>query len=231
MKISYDYGHLEGGQDTSANGIVYEYAEIRKYGPVVVNELMRQGHTLIDCTPPNNMTLNESLAYRVNKANASGSELHLCFHVNAFNGQGHGAECEVASDNGQKYGESILKEICKLGFSNRGVKRPSLYITKNTNMVAVLIEPFFCDNASDVALYNPNTLGKAIAQGVINIIGGNAPQINIERIDNMSILEFQKFFNTFNIPGYAKLVEDGIDGRMTQGARAKLKSIFQYILA
>jgi len=87
MKISYDYGHSEGGQDSSANGIVYEYAEIRKYGAVVVNELLRQGHELINCTPANGpQTLMESLDYRVSKANASGSQLHLCFHANAFNG-------------------------------------------------------------------------------------------------------------------------------------------------
>ena len=177
MIISYDYGHMEQGQDGSASGIVYEYAEVRKYGAVVVNELMRQGHELINCTPSNGpMTLGDSLYYRVNKANTSGSQLHLCFHINAFNGQAHGAEVEVASDNSANYGQSILNEIVKLGFTNRGVNRPNLYVTKNTNMPCVLIEPFFCDNQADVNLYNCNTLGLAIAKGVVNIIGGNAPQ-------------------------------------------------------
>jgi len=170
MKISYDFGHGTG-QDRGAEGIVNEENEIRKYGPIAVNELMRQGHTLINCTPTNaSMGLNESLAYRTTKANANGSQLHICFHVNAFNGSAHGSEIEVASDSGQKYADSILKEIVKLGFTNRGVKRPNLYVTKNTNMPCVLIEPFFCDSAIDVKLYNPNTLGLAIAKGITNII-------------------------------------------------------------
>ncbi|AJA49518.1 N-acetylmuramoyl-L-alanine amidase [Clostridium pasteurianum DSM 525 = ATCC 6013] len=193
MIISYDFGHMANGADTSANGIVYEYAEIRRYAPVAIQVLEQAGHKCINCTPiQSGISLNESLAYRVNKANASGSQLHLCFHINAFDGSVHGAEVEIASDAGARYGESVLTEICKLGFTRRGVNRPSLYVTKHTNMTAILIEPFFCDNAEDCKIYNPVTLGNAIAKGVLNVIGGNykpldngafAPQqININNI-------------------------------------------------
>lgn len=222
--ISYDYGHMEGGQDGSANGLVYEYAEARKYGQICVNELIRQGYTLVNCTPPDGaMTLQASLDYRVNKANSSGSQLHLCFHINAFNGQAYGAEVEVASDNSAKYGQSILNEIIKLGFTNRGVNRPSLYVTKNTNMPCVLTEPFFCDNKQDVSLYNPNTLGLAIAKGVVNVIGGNAPATippTVTPCINI-VLETQKFLNrVIN----ANLVEDGLTGPATKSALSKLVS-------
>lgn len=215
MIISYDYGHMEQGQDGSANGIVYEYAEVRKYGAIVVNELMRQGHELINCTPPNGpMTLSDSLAYRVNKANDSGSQLHLCFHINAFNGQGHGAEVEVASDNSANYGQSILNEIVKLGFTDRGINRPNLYVTKNTNMPCVLIEPFFCDNQADVNLYNCNTLGLAIAKGVINIIGGNAPKESVkmpeikEPVDNFVVPKGDNI-TPLNGGGWIEVAADG----------------------
>ena len=173
--ISYDYGHLEGGQDTSANGIVYEYAEIRRYAPVCISELEQAGHTCVNCTPPDNQgyTLQQSLSYRTDKANASGSVLHICFHVNAFQHVANpmGAEVEVASNAGAIYGQAVLAEICKLGFIRRGVNTPNLWVTKNTNMTAILIEPFFCDSEADVALYNPQTLGSAIANGVISVLG------------------------------------------------------------
>ena len=225
MVISYDFGH-GSGQDRGANGIVNEEVEIRKYGLVVVNELIRQGHKLIDCTPSGNMTLNESLYYRVNKANSSGSQLHICFHANAFQSTNNamGSEIEVASDNGAKYGESILKELVKLGFINRGVKRPQLYVTGHTSMTAILIEPFFVDSVADVKLYNPNTLGIAIAKGIVNIIGGNVvinatPQINY-------VLETQKLLNKLNIrdANGNKLVEDNIIGANTKYALNKLIS-------
>lgn len=223
MKISYDFGHMEGGQDGSANGIVYEYTEIRRYGAVAVNELMRQGHTLINCTPQNGaMTLQESLFYRVNKANASGSQLHLCFHINAFNGNASGAEVEVASDNSAKYGIAILSEIVKLGFTNRGVNRPDLYITKNTTMPCVFLEPFFCDNTADVAKYNPNALGLAIAKGITNVIVSNSTAVKIN-----VVLETQKLLNKLGFTDFEdnKLIEDGVTGLRTKSALEKLKVV------
>jgi hypothetical protein len=89
-----------------------------------------------------------------------------------------GAEMEVASDSGAYYGGAILQEICKLGFINRGINRPNLAITRETNMTAILLEPFFCDSSADVALYNPNTLGVAIAKGVCSILGGTVEDDN-----------------------------------------------------
>jgi len=232
MKISYDYGHMASGADTSANGIVYEYAEIRKYGPVVVNELMRRGHQLINCTAPNGkFTLNESLSYRVDKANKSNSNLHICFHVNAFKTTSSpmGAEIEVASDAGAKYGQSVLNEICKLGFKNRGIKRPPLYVTGHTNAVAILIEPFFVDSKADVALYNCNTLGAAIAKGIINIIGGNkstpvvvkatSPTIAKAIVQpNRTIELIQQFLNSLGLLDASghKLATDGVSGDKTR---------------
>ena len=173
MIISYDFGHGVGA-DRGAEGILNEEKCIREYGTVVVNELIRQGHILINCTPTDpNMTLMQSLQYRVDKANACGSQLHICFHVNASGVGGHGEEIEVASDTGLKYAQPVFNEICKLGFTPRDINRPNLYITAHTTMPAILLEPFFCDVKVDCDLYNPNTLGLAIATGIIATIGGN----------------------------------------------------------
>jgi N-acetylmuramoyl-L-alanine amidase len=214
--ISYDLGHMEGGQDTSANGIVYEYAGIRAYAPVTINELMRQGYTLVNCTPPNgSMSLQESLDYRVNKANASGSFLHICFHINAFNGQAYGAEIEVASDAGEKIAVPVLDAICALGFARRGINRPNLYVTKNTNMIAILIEPFFCDSKTDCAIYNPNTLGLAIAKGIINAIGSVN---NVQSKPQPTVIKYDESIptgdNIFRIPGTKFYIEQSSDGRL-----------------
>lgn len=172
--ISYDFGHMEGGEDTSANGILYEYSVVRQYGSVVVRELQKAGYTLVNCTPSNgNMSLGQSLSYRVNKANTSGSILHLCFHANAFNGSAYGSEMEVASDSSEKVAQLIQNEVVNLGFANRGVKRPSLYVTRNTNMPCVLTEPFFIDNRGDCNKYNAEKLGCAIATGVLKALGNS----------------------------------------------------------
>jgi N-acetylmuramoyl-L-alanine amidase len=236
MIISYDFGHTANGGDTSANGIVYEYAEIRKYAPIAIQVLEQAGHKCINCTPTQSgISLNDSLAYRVNHANASGSQLHLCFHVNAFDGSGHGSEIEIASDSGQKYAESVLNEICVLGFTRRGINRPSLYVTRHTNMTALLVEPFFCDSPIDCKIYNAEKLGNAIAKGVLNVIGGEyKPSNNVQPTPNpipqpssntwggYNMDKVRKVQNLVNGLGIAHIDTDGKLGSASLSAFKKL---------
>lgn len=173
MTISYDLGHGVG-QDRGAEGYLNEEKEIRTYAPYTIAALQRAGYTCVNCTPTQSgMGLQDSLSYRTNQANSSGSQLHLCFHVNA--GGGRGAEIEVAPNASQKsrnVAESVLSEICSLGFANRGVKEDRLWVVDHTSMPCILIEPFFCDTESDCQRYNPEALGNAIAKGVISAMGG-----------------------------------------------------------
>lgn len=223
MIISYDFGHGTG-QDRGASGIVNEEVEIRKYAPVAIQILEQEGHKCIDCTPTQpQMTLMESLSYRVQKANSSGSQLHLCFHVNAFTGSAHGAEIEVASDAGEKIAVPVLDEIVALGFTNRGIKRPSLYVTRNTNMVAILIEPFFCDSKQDCDIYNPEALGNAIAKGVLKAIGGDyrpvsdvkVAQVVHQAVNISDIGTFAFLQHEFNVQLGAGISEDNVPGPIT----------------
>lgn len=178
MIISYDFGH-GCGNDRGASGYLNEEKVIREYAPIAIKILESYGHKCVNCTPSGNMTLMQSLSYRTTHANASKSQLHICFHVNAFRttSSAMGSEIEVASANGTKYGNAVLKQIVALGFKSRGIKYPSLYVTNHTNMVSFLIEPFFCDSKADCNLYNAQKLGLAVAKGVLSLIGGTAPKV------------------------------------------------------
>jgi len=120
---------------------------IREYASICIVELERHGYTCINCTPPNTpMTVNQSLAYRTLHSNNSKSQLHICFHVNAYSdASAHGVEIEVASANGTKYGQSVLNEIVKLGFESRGIKMPRLYMTYQPVATSILIFLFCVD--------------------------------------------------------------------------------------
>jgi len=228
MIISYDYGHL-AGLDRGAEGILNEEVEIRRYAPYCVSYMMDGGNTLINCTPPQGiMTLQESLDYRVNTANESGSQLHLCFHVNAFERTSNpmGAELEVASATGSKIAIPVLAEICKLGFINRGIKNPDLYVTKNTKMTAILCEPFFCDSEADCKIYKPQALGEAIARGLLSCLGGmmNVQSIlNSTQLINQSNDWIKRLQIELNLQYHAGLVVDGIAGIRTLSACIVLK--------
>ncbi|MBW9170794.1 N-acetylmuramoyl-L-alanine amidase [Clostridium estertheticum] len=229
--ISWDEGHGTG-DDVGADGFVNEEKVIREYAPIVIAELERHGHTCINCTPPSNtsMTVNQSLAYRTLHSNNSGSILHLCFHVNAYDDvSAHGAEIEYASSTGAKYATSVLTEICKLGFTNRGIKNPRLWMTYQLSAVSILIEPFFCTNSNDCNLYNKTTLGLAIAKGILNIIGGTitvSPVVKPVAFSTVNYcLQFQKWFNLITQTS-DKLIEDGFYGVKTQ---AKYDAMGTYI--
>lgn len=240
-KISYDFGHMEGGQDTSARGFLYEYRVNRDYGRVVVSILARHGFEMINCTPADGtgLTLGQSLAYRANKANQSGSILHICMHANSFGDPAaHGSEICVASDAGARIAQPVLAEILALGYTNRGIKRPSLYMTSRTNMPCILPEPFFVSNQGDCNLYDPVKLGTAIAKGVLRALGVTyipelvevqpTPQPTQPTPSvNQSALAIQQKLNRLKIrdDSGSTLVEDGILGARSTQAIKRFQSI------
>ena len=180
MIITYDFGHGTG-QDRGASGYRNEEHDCREYGALVIQKLRKLGHTCYDCTPAASpaLTLGQSLAYRVNKANSIGSQLHLCMHVNAFKTDAAtGCEVEYASATGQVYASKVSAEMSTaLGLTNRGAKsQPGLYVLKYTNMVAILIEPFFCDNKNDCSKYNAEKLATAIVKGITGQTVSNGAQ-------------------------------------------------------
>lgn len=171
MKIAIDFGHGTG-QDRGAEGYLNEEKIIREYGELVIDALKLLGHTVINVTPTTpNLTLGQSLAYRVNAANNYKTDLFISLHVNAFQkDKARGCEVEYISDGGKIYADKICAEISKLGFVNRGSqKRTNLYVLKYTSMTAILVEPFFCDNREDCNLYNPKKLANAIIKGITGV--------------------------------------------------------------
>jgi N-acetylmuramoyl-L-alanine amidase len=185
--ITIDFAHGTG-EDRGAEGYLNEEKVVREYGPLIIAGLQKLGYIVYDCTPlafPA-LTLAQSLAYRVNKANYYKSDFHLCIHVNVFEtDKAQGCEAEYISDNGKAYADKIVIEMMnQCGFSKHGdgsISRPNLYVQKYTNMPAVLVEPFFCDTKSDCNKYD-----ESIPEG-----------------DNI-----------FRIPGTKFYIEQSADGRL-----------------
>jgi len=168
MRIGIDEGHGTG-QDRGASGYLDEEKVIREYAPIVSSGFEELGHTVFNITPTQpGLTLGQSLAYRVNKANSLNLDLVISCHVNAFEtDKAQGCEVEYISANAKVYADNICTQLASLGFVNReSVSRPNIYVLKYTTAVAVLIEPFFCDNKSDCNKYNAAKLANAIVKGV-----------------------------------------------------------------
>lgn len=169
MRIGVDLGHCLSGGDIGASGYLVETTVNRVYGPLVIVGLQKLGHTVYNVTPTQaGLTLDQSLAYRVNMANSLKLDLFISCHVNAFaTDKAQGCEVEYTSAAGKVYGDKICTEIAKLGFTNRGSQsRPNLYVLKYTTATAILVEPFFCDDKADCNKYDAKKIANAIIKGI-----------------------------------------------------------------
>lgn len=171
-------GHgLDGKIGCGAVGLIKESTEARKVKDEVIRLLKADGHTVYDCTVDNGTSQSDILKKIVAKCNNHKVDLDVSIHFNAGasdktgNDKTTGTEVLIysADSKAKDEAERICKEISSLGFKNRGVKVNSkLYVLKNTNSPALLVECLFLDDEDDVELYNYKTMAKAIVQGILN---------------------------------------------------------------
>lgn len=171
MKICLDAGHSCPPADTGAVGFLHE-DRVTKAVTSRLGKILAKDHEVLITNPRDGSTVTRSLADRCKQSNDFGADLFLSIHCNAFRTTllPMGTECFASSSIGRNYAVKIEKAIANLGFKSRGVKKnDKLYVIKNTNCPAVLIELFFVDSKFDCgqyALISADGLAKAIAKAI-----------------------------------------------------------------
>jgi N-acetylmuramoyl-L-alanine amidase len=229
MKFGIDSGH-NCPPDTGARGIKVEDNLTLDVGNRVIAKLRALGNEVVVCKPSSASTVRESLSKRCSTANASRVDTYVSIHFNAFNSQANGTEVFATSENGRKIAKPVLDEIVKLGFFNRGVKSGShLYVLKNTDMPAILVECCFIDSQKDMNLFNPEAMANAIVKGLTGTIPSTPvnPVQDEENNVDATILRLQKSLNRLKITdkNSQALVEDGFTGANTKSATEKFQTI------
>jgi N-acetylmuramoyl-L-alanine amidase len=119
-----------------------------------------------------------SLAERVLMANSWPANYFISIHANANDNPAiNGTEVYVAQNYTQAYylAEHILNSIVsRVGTRNNAVRlRPSLYVLRNTNMPAVLVELGYLTNPSDAEKLRNNQydFAYAIYDGLLEYFG------------------------------------------------------------
>lgn len=177
IKLYIDQGHNPQNPNAGAEGnglreqdLVYaigiELAALLEANPNFEVRLSRP-------TPETSLgeTNAQSLAARVNDANAWGADFFISLHANASTiTSASGSEAFVYSADSPAFAlaENILEGLfAATGLSDRGVfVRPSLYVLRRTQMPATLVELGFITNQGDAALMrNEPTL---FAEGIYN---------------------------------------------------------------
>lgn len=169
MKIAIDPGH-GAYPDTGAEGYLNEQDSALAIGNAVVSKLKELGHEAWIVRPSSASSVTDSLQKRCDAAN--GADYLVSIHLNA--GGGNGSEVFAMSQAGYNLAQKVQDELVNLGFTNRGVKDGSgLYVIKNSNPVAILVEVCFVDSLSDYNLYNSLGVSR-IANGLVKGITGQS---------------------------------------------------------
>ncbi|HHD2753306.1 TPA: N-acetylmuramoyl-L-alanine amidase [Clostridium perfringens] len=164
-----DAGHCTSGADTGAQGNGYKEQDLtRQVVTHLAEYLEKEGHVAKYCHCHSASSVNESLRYRVNKANSLGVDYFVSIHLNA--GGGTGTETYICARGGEaeKLAKRVNSKLVQYGYRDRGVKVGNLYVIKNTNAPALLIECCFIDSSSDIAKFNAKSIAKAIAEGLLD---------------------------------------------------------------
>lgn len=176
MKVLLICGHGEG--DPGAVGCGYKEADVvREIAPKLKSALSNYAEVEVFDTSKNMYKYLKSGKTFDFKKYDYVVELHLnaCVNDTKGNGKTTGTEILVHSlEKGISVEESILSNIEKLGFRNRGVKRRTDLLVMNTckkkqGVSHALIEVCFIDDLDDMKLYQAkkDEVVNAIAQGII----------------------------------------------------------------
>lgn len=161
-----------------AKGFLDESKEARYLKKRVIKILKkRKDIKVFDCTVNNGRSQGDVLKKIIEKTNKINADLNVSFHFNAFktskkDGFVKGCEICIYDKNNQftkNIANNILKEMEKLGFTNRGIKeRKDLGFLRRTNTQSILIEFCFVDDMDDYLLYTkkkdliPNIIANSI---------------------------------------------------------------------
>lgn len=178
MKIACTVGHsiLKSGQTTSASGVVNEYQWCKKFVPILVDTFKSQGidADLIICPEKQFYEAAEEKPYKLGKVNGKKYDLVIESHLNAFNGSAKGTEVLYypTSTKSKEYAQRVNDKLDDI-FTDRGIKsRSDLYILRDTDCPAILIEYFFCDNKEDYSKADTNEemqlIANKVVEGVLN---------------------------------------------------------------
>ena len=165
IKVFVDQGHNPRNPNAGAEGNGLREQDITYAVGVALADILRGDpnfEVLLSRNSPTEVlgtTNAESLAARVNAANAWGADVFISIHVNSsYITSATGSEGYVYSADSSAFplaGDIIEGIAYYTGFPARGVfVRPSLYVLRRTTMPATLIDLGFITNPAEAAFMN-----------------------------------------------------------------------------
>jgi N-acetylmuramoyl-L-alanine amidase len=166
MRVCINAGHCPGIDSGAVGQYSTEADIVKQVGGIVVQDLINAGVEAI-------LVQDDSLAYVCNTSDSFNADFFVSIHCNAAENQSaRGAETwyYYSSNAGRALGSCIQNQIVEtFGLIDRGMKSStSLYVLKNTDAPACLVELGFISNPDEENFLNNNIegLAHAVARGI-----------------------------------------------------------------
>lgn len=173
MKITINAGHYPG-LDSGAVG------QTGLQEAIVAADISQKVCEYLTAVGYEVLFVQENELYQItNASNRFDADLFISIHCNAAantNAKGTETFYSAGSVEGEKLSQCIQSQIIdSLGTIDRGLKTNNLYVTKNTNCPAVLVECAFISNVEDECMLadekQRDELARAISRGVTDYVG------------------------------------------------------------
>jgi len=165
--IVIDAGH--GAKDPGAIGYSKKNQEkaFNLSIALKVNELLKNDYNLeVKLTRSTDVFL--ELKERSDFANKAKADAFISIHANSASATATGTETHYTRADSKALAEVIHKHVLKAtGLKDRGLHTGNLYVTKHTNMPAILLEPGFVSNPTEEALLFDDNFQNRFAQEIV----------------------------------------------------------------
>jgi glucan-binding YG repeat protein len=190
----HDYGSDYGAEST-IDGVTYSETVLNmQVADKLKTELQNRGYNVIMTRnlgeQPSYGSLMASLTHRVNVANQSNADFYISIHHNSASETAQGVlslysqESQDDSFGGKLDSARIQKSkqiatlinnniASKLNLNNRGGQEQNLFVCRNTNMPAVLVEVGFITNKEEAIRCSDPASQQKVAQAIAEVIAGN----------------------------------------------------------
>ena len=194
IDAGHDYGK-DYGAEVTLDGVTYSETVLNmEVADKLKTVLENRGYNVVMTRnlgeKPSFSSLTESLSYRVNKANNSNAVLFISIHHNSAGETAQGIET-LYSDRtqddtfGGRYDSTriatskLLSTLInnnianKLNLVNRGGKEQNLYVCRNVNMPAVLVEAGFITNKEEAKRCADSESQQKVAEAIAEVVAAN----------------------------------------------------------
>ena len=195
--IVVDAGHNYGGDGGATNtidGVTYSEADLNiQVATKLKTELENRGYNVIMTRTENQketIDLVQSLTNRVNIANNANADFFISIHHNSAGATAQGVlslySTEAQDDTfGGKLDSSRIEKsktmatlinnniANKLNLNNRGGQEQNLFVCRNTNMPAVLVETGFITNKEEAIRCADPASQQKVAEAIAEVIAAN----------------------------------------------------------